>query len=248
MIRTLLALSTAALVLTPLAQADRYGSYHDYGYQHSGRTSSNGACERQREDDRMAGRVVGALAGGLLGAAIANNDDDHYRHRNYRGYRGNHGYRRHHRRDDDGDQIAGAVIGGVLGAVVGGEIAAGSADCNTSQRYSSHDPYAPTRSPTGPAWENPERQQSRTVVTRTSEPVRTVTTRRVVTESYPEDDLYGGPDLTRTVPSEPTRVYQRSCTTVQRETRLPDGGLVREPVEVCQDGSGSWQLEDGANY
>ena len=32
--------------------------------------------------------------------------------------------------------------------------------------------------------------------------------------------------------------------TVQRETRMPDGSLVREPVDVCQGADGRWEMTD----
>lgn len=260
MIRIALLAGATALCVAPMAQADhtRYGN--SYGnYHQSAPVSVNRGCERQKNDNRLAGSLIGAVAGGALGVAIAD-DDDHYRgrrgYRGYRGYRGHRGYRHH---NNGGDELAGALIGGVLGAVVGGEIAASSTDCKTTRVYEySGDPYAPTRSPVGPQWE-PQHQPSTTrVYSTTPQPTRTVTTRTVSGHTHGNDDLYGGPvrtttypsqpTTTTTYPSQPTQVYNAECRTVQRETRLPDSSLVREPVQVCRDQDGRWNMTNGAGY
>ena len=72
------------------------------------------------------------------------------------------------------------------------------------------------------------------------------TTRTVRTVRVQEDPLYGGPvQSPRTVYSDPAPVYQPACQTVQRETRLPDGSVIREPVSVCQGSDGRWEFTDG---
>ena len=57
-------------------------------------------CE-QRAQNRVAGTVVGGVAGALLGSAVAGRND----------------------------KAAGAVVGGIAGAVVGNQLAKGPADC-----------------------------------------------------------------------------------------------------------------------
>lgn len=261
MIRTALLASATALCIAPMAQADhnRYGN--SYGTHHSSHTSVNRGCERQKNDDRLAGAVIGGLAGAVIGVAIADgNDDNYHRHRGYRGYRGYRGHRgyrgyrghRHRGHGGDTDEILGGVVGGVIGAAIGSEVAAGSTKCRTTQTYEySSDPYAPTRSPTGPQWEPPQQAPTR-VYSTTTQPTRTVTTRTVSTQPHDHhghDDLYGGPTETRTTTG-PRRVYSQTpeCTTVQRETRLPDGGVVREPVEVCKGSDGRWNMQNGVGY
>jgi hypothetical protein len=138
----------------------------------------------------------------------------------------------------------------VIGAAIGSEVAAGSTNCRTTRTYEySSDPYAPTRSPTGPQWETPQQAPTR-VYSTTTQPTRTVTTRTVSTQPQDQDDLYGGPTDTATTTTGPRRVYTQTpeCTTVQRETRLPDGGVVREPVEVCKGSDGRWNMPAGAGY
>lgn len=247
MIRTSLFLAAAAFCVAPASHAD-----HEYGNGYYGPqpTVASAACERQKNNDRLAGGLVGAVAGGLLGAAIGgelepDNGFNRYRgHRGYRGYNGYRGYRGrrargfYHDRGDDGAEIAGAVIGGLLGAAVGSEVAGDSTDCGRTYSTGSgsyatgndtwSDPYAPTRSPTGPAWESPDYQQS--------QPVSATAPAYPSVPAYPTEDQYGlsgGPEAAPKTPE---------CTTVRRETRMPDGTIIREPVEVCQTDDGRWQM------
>jgi hypothetical protein len=257
MIRTslLLAAATVCVLPTALAEPQRYDSYGQYhGAQP---TIASVGCERQKDSDRLAGGLVGAVAGGLIGAAIGGElepDNGYHRYRGYRGYRGYHGYRGHrrrhrgyyHDRGADGAEIAGAVIGGLIGAAVGSEVAADSTDCARTYSYgrqgtsSFGDAYAPTRSPTGPAWENPGLQQSRSDAQ--PQPVSADSPAYPSTQAYPSVPAYpvdedygldGGPQ---------DAVEAGACTTVRRETRLPDGTVIREPVEVCQTEDGRWQM------
>lgn len=265
MIRTSLFLAATAFCIVPSAQADhgRHGGY--YGPQ---QTVASSACERQNDNDRLAGGLVGAVAGGLIGAAIGGElepDNGFNRYRSHRGYRGNRGYRGrrargfYHDRGDDGAEIAGALVGGLIGAAIGSEAAGGSTNCaktysygNESysnqnyggqnyggQAYSSEsygDPYAPTRSPTGPAWENPEYQQSQRLPA--AQPVGAAAPAYPSVPAYPTDQDYGLAGAPEAGPRE------RECTTVRRETRLPDGTVIREPVEVCQTDDGRWRMPE----
>lgn len=271
MIRTSLFAAAAAFCIVPAAQADPQGYGDSYGqYQGAQPSVASAACERQRDNDRLAGGLVGAVAGGLIGAAIGGElepDNGFHRSRGYRGYRGNRGYRGHrrsrgyyHDRGDDGAEIAGAVIGGLLGAAVGSGVAGDSTNCTQTYNYGGSsayggtpaygrtqtyrseqttgsgfgDVYAPTRSPTGPAWENPDYQQSNPRPT--SQPVSGPAPAYPSVPAYPVDENYGlagAPEAS---------VAAGECTTVRRETRLPDGTIIREPVEVCQTEDGRWQM------
>ena len=265
MIRTSLFTAAAAFCLIPAAQAHHEGYGNHGGYYGPQATVSTAPCVKQKKNDQVAGAVIGAVAGGLIGVAIGgelepDNGFNRYKgyrgHRGYRGYRGYRGHRGHrrgfyHDRGDDGAEIAGGLIGGLVGAAIGSELASGSTDCartystgtyNTGRQYGpySGDVYAPTRSPTGPAWENPQRQQS------ASPPVPQPVSAPPsdfpdygpdygpdYQSDYPNDDLYGAPEAP---------LSERECTTVRRETRLPDGSVIREPVEVCQTDDGRWQM------
>ncbi|MBR9835709.1 MAG: glycine zipper 2TM domain-containing protein [Alphaproteobacteria bacterium] len=235
MIRTMIVAGASALCLAPLAQADhdaRYG-YEGYNVQYA---APSGNCARERDDNRMAGAVVGAVAGGLLGAAIADGDD-HY-HRRGRGHYRRHYYRRH----SDGDEVAGAVIGGILGAVVGSEIAADNTDCNPrAARYAYDNIAPPTRQPfaqSGPYRTTAPQQPTYAPPPQASQPVN--------------NELYGGPNdgYGDDYPAQPVRITRtgpepvQSCQTLMRETRLPDGNIVQEPVTMCQDASGQWVFQD----
>lgn len=242
MIKFSLALGTVALAIAPVAAAD-HSRYYGHSSSHQAQRVVKSGCAKQKDQDKVLGGIIGAVAGGVIGAAIAdNNSDDRYRrrghraYRDYRGYRGHRGY--HH--NSGNNEVAGAVIGGVLGAVVGSSVAGSGRDCAFETEYA--DPaYAPTRSPYGPQWENSSRtraqvyQQPQRVTTRTTRTVTTPRTQRVQVE-YPRQPVQ----------------TTGECRTVQRETRLPDGGMVREPVRVCQDGSGRWvfdnELSGGARY
>ncbi len=165
--RTAILGSAAALAIALPAGAQNYGytnNYDSYGYGQSGYQTNYRDCETQRRSRQQTAGIVGAIAGGVLGAAIADNDDDdnRYRHRGYRGYdrydrygrynRHNRYYRGHHRDNDSGDQIAGAVIGAVVGGVAGSALAGSGDDCNRqvygnqpNPRYGNANVPPPTR-------------------------------------------------------------------------------------------------------
>ncbi len=216
MIRISLLAGATALCLAPLASAQNN-------------------CERIKDEKALLGGVVGAVAGGVIGAAIADGDDHgRYRNRGYRGYRG-YGHRRHHHRGGDGDQVAGAVIGGVLGAVVGSSIGSSSTKCANTETYQYGDVASPTRLPYGPAWN--------------TNPDGSLKTQEVSQDyGYGQRPLYGGPNSA--TGSTQTQVYEQpytpECQTAQRETRLPDGSVIREPVEICRQEDGSWQFSSQA--
>jgi hypothetical protein len=268
MIRASLVTAAAALCFAPAALADheRYNSYG--GYHGPQKSVASVACEKQKDSDKLAGGLVGAVAGGLIGVAIGGELEPdngfhrrrgHYRHRGYRGYRGHRrGY--YHDRGDDGAEIAGGLIGGLVGAAIGSELAGSSTDCSrtystnygsydTGRHYSNRnygagmgDVHAPTRSPTGPAWDPPQYPSQADPAQ--PQPVHAPTAGPAY-PSYPgdaEEDLYGAPDAQYPAPESQTAAGE--CVTVRRETRLPDGTVIREPVEVCQTEDGRWRMPE----
>lgn len=227
-----------ALALSGLAIPATAAAQSGYGYTYNAPVQ-NVQCERQKKDDQLAGVLVGAIAGGLIGGAIGNNIDDgdayrHHRHyRGYRGYRGHRGYHRHHRGNGNSDEVAaGAILGAIVGGIAGGAIADDtSRPCQVATPYGSS---PNTAYPTGG-------------IPRTT------------------DGLYGGPEV-MTYPNTPppSRTYPVStapgptlppqagtnieCRTIERETRLPDGQVIRDPITACRDPyDGNWEISDPFN-
>lgn len=229
---------TAIAVSAPVAAAQ---SNSGYGYNAQVR---NTQCERQRDDDKLAGGVAGAVIGGLIGGAIGNeiaDDDDHYRRRGYRSYRGYRGYRdyrgyghRHHRnKSNDEEVIAGALIGAVLGGIAGSAIADDNArPCAVvgPDDYGRQSGSIPRT--TDGLYGGPEIMEERSSYPRDVRTYPTSSTRTTRT--------------TRTYPA-PTSTHE--CRTIYSETRLPDGRVEREPVTACRDGSnGEWEVERDDDY
>lgn len=239
-IRTSLAAATfMALGAGASAQGYGYGYGEGYGYDaHSasayGQNRANERCREARDDQRLAGALVGGVLGAVAGGLIVeNNTDDEYRyvrrgrHYGYRGYRG-YGHRRGgywYKDDNDGEVAAGAILGAVVGGLAGSELAKSSVNCDTQWKY---DVPPPTRSAYGPGWESsPQRVSAETRY------------------PYPQEPLHGGPGSDESI---------RDCEEVWRETRMPDGRVIREPVLACRDGEvryeprtryGEWEVREG---
>ena len=224
------ALAVASLGIPATASAQS-----GYGYTYNPPVQ-NVQCERERKDDQLAGVLVGAIAGGLIGGAIGNNidDGDAYHYRDYRGYRGYRGHRRHggyHPGNGNSDEVAaGAILGAIVGGFAGGALAE-----DTSRPCQVATPYGPASNGAYPVGSIP----------------RTT------------DGLYGGPEIMNypNVPP-PSRTYPAStvpgptlppqpgtdieCRTIERETRLPDGQVIRDPITACRDPyDGTWEINDG---
>ena len=90
----------------PLIAAPARGQYYDY--------------DRRNNNDQLAGAAVGAVAGGLLGSAIAGNSSN-----------------------TEGT-IAGAVIGGIAGAAIAGDNNRGDYRPSYNQGYSNSGYYNPS--------------------------------------------------------------------------------------------------------
>ncbi|MBU3919186.1 glycine zipper domain-containing protein [Hyphomonas sp.] len=218
-----------ALALPLQAQA-QYG-----GYPYNDPGIRNVQCERQRSDDSATGTIVGALAGALIGGAIGNeiaDDDDRGSYRSYGRGRGRSYYGGHRGRDDnDGEVIAGALIGAFIGGAAGNSIAGDTGpDCQVAyapQRYSSVPQGSIPRSTQG-LYGGPEvmSSQSRYPAAYPSAPSYPAA------PDYRDEPRYSEPD--------------RDCRVIQRETRLPDGEVQRDPVTACwNDRTRQWQIQDG---
>lgn len=235
----MLKLSIAAGSLGLMALALPMQAHAQYGYPYSDPGVRNVQCERERSDDSAAGTIVGALAGALIGGAIGNeiaDDDDHGRYRG--GYGRGHGrgygrgYDRHRGNDsNDGEVIAGALIGAFAGGAIGNSVAKDTGpDCQVA--------YAPYSYSSAPSGSIPRTTQG----------------------------LYGGPEVMgqggyqtgypASYPSAPSypdyrdepryEAPARDCRVIQRETRLPDGDVQRDPVTACYDErTREWRIQDG---
>ena len=235
MLRTSIA-GRVLLTLATAASAQGYGydrDYHD-GYGHDARSASahgqqraNSRCRDARDDQQLAGALVGGVLGAVAGGLIADNntdDDGHHYYRRgrgygYNGYHGYRGYRGYGRRGgygysdgNDGEVAAGVILGALVGGLAGSELAKNSVNCDTQWKYDDVPP--PTRSAYGPGWGNAPQP--------VSAPAR-----------YGDRDqpLHGGPQGDGAI---------RDCEEVWRETRLPDGRVVREQVMACRSTDGSY--------
>ncbi len=230
--RTALAAGFAALAMTGTAAADHNRQNTQYGTGYGQAYAPTGGCKRVNDQQKVVGGLIGGTLGALAGAAIGNNLGDGRGHNRgygrghgygygYGGHGGYGGYDRHRRRsgNDDTEQIVGALILGGLGAYAGSQIASSQTDCRP-QVYQGIP--APTRQAYGRGWEQSQSPYQQT--------------------GQGSDNLYGGQYGRRTLPvpsgSESNRREPeiRECEPVYRETRLPDGRLIREEVQACRDG------------
>lgn len=198
-------------------------------------------------DNRVAGTVIGGLVGATAGGVIANNTrrgsfrrgrgfnrgygfrDRGFRGRGFRGARGFRGHRgfrrgRGYRRGNNG---AGIVLGALAGGIIGNQIAANnSRNCQVVVGPTHRgDPFASGHGNTALAGGNIDYNAARLgdpyggqrVVPRNG-----TTTNRPAAPVAPQQ---GG-------------VFQPVCETTFRTTQLPNGGELREPIEVCQFSEG----------
>ena len=230
--RKFLTAAVLSLGLVGAASAQGYGNnyngYNSYnnGYQQNQQRDN---CAKERRDGRTGGAVVGGLLGAIAGGAIGNNIDGNRFSR--RGFRGGRGFG--FRRDNSGRVATGAVLGGVLGAFAGSEVGRRNVKCNTyqsnvNQGYRGHPNVAP---PTRTYQTQTYPVQQPTTVYRQPTTTRTVRTVPAPQPVYRNDELYGG---SQSIP----------CENITRVTRLPDGRLIREEVQDCQQGE-VWYERDG---
>jgi hypothetical protein len=180
-------------------------------------------CRAQRGDNQAAGLILGGILGGVLGSNVAASG---------------------HRHD-------GTALGAVLGGVVGSEIGRGSTDCRTTY----YPPPQDYRSaPYQPPYDNyPSAYGS----SRGYEPPPPADYGYYPETGYGSDadydrdyrsrgkhgrDLYAGDK----------RSYKhnddyagRDCEKATQITRLPDGTVIRRPVEACRSAYyGDWHVRD----
>lgn len=194
-------------------------------------------CERQRADNSATGTVVGAIAGALIGGAIGNNIEAD---RTYTRYdrRGRPVGRYTQGRSESGNVAAGAVLGALLGAAAGNSIAKdsgpGCAVAYAPGRYSYPPPGGQIPRTTKGLYGGPE------VMGASHDPAD-------YPSSYgrgPDDPSYPGDHDEARGPGP-----ARDCRVIQRETRLPDGGVLRDPVTACWDEqAGQWHVQDVHSY
>jgi len=226
-------LSISAGSLGLMALALPVQAHAQYGYPYSDAGVGNVQCERERSDGSAAGTVVGALAGALIGGAIGNNieNDRTYTKFNRRG-RPVGTYREG--RSESGNVAVGAVLGALVGGAAGNSIAKDTGpDCQVA--------YAPYNYSSTPSGSIPRS-------TKGLYGGREVMGRGGYSDSYPA--------AYRSTPSYPSYPdyrdeprYQepaRDCRVIQRETRLPDGEVQRDPVTACYDDrTREWRVQDG---
>jgi hypothetical protein len=225
----MLKLSIAAGSLGLMALALPMQAHAQYGYGYNDPGIRNVQCERQKSDNSAAGTVVGALAGALIGGAVGNNIENDRTYTEYN-RRGRPIGRYTEGRSESGNVAVGALLGALVGGVAGNSIAGDSGpDCQVA-----YAPYNYSSSPSGSIprstdglYGGPE------VMSRggyRSDPYPASYPREAEYRSYPDDR--GAP--------------QQDCRVIQRETRLPDGDVQRDPVTACwNDGSRQWQVQDG---
>lgn len=225
----MLKLSIAAGSLGLMALALPMQAHAQYGYGYNDPGIRNVQCERDRADDSAAGTVVGALAGALIGGAVGNNIENDRTYTEYN-RRGRPIGRYTEGRSEAGNVAVGAVLGALVGGMAGNSVAKQSGpDCQVA--------YAPYNYSSAPSGSIPRST----------------------------DGLYGGPEVMSqggyrpdpypaSYPREPDyRSYpdyrgapQQDCRVIQRETRLPDGDVQRDPVTACwNERTRQWQVQDG---
>ena len=250
MIRMAILGSAAALTLSLPAAAQQYGqsAYGNNGYYQQQAGSSYAECERARRNKQTAGGLFGAVAGGLLGAALADGDDDDRYRRGRHGYsrygrgynRGyGRGYGRYHRDDDDGNQAAGAIAGALIGGVAGTALGGSTTNCNRQAQV--RQPYAYDNSRT-----YNQGRQVRYDNSYEREPYRRDTYND---DLRPGEELYGGSPRANPAWNDPeygatTRGYNAGysaprdtgeCRTVYRGD---------QPATACNVGGDRWEFVD----
>lgn len=179
-------------------------------------------CANTKNSSQLGGAVVGSIIGGVLGNNIATN-----------GHRA------------DGTTV-GAVLGGLVGAGVGGSSVrcdalpppAGTYAPGYGNQYGNgygyqQQPYGYSPAPAGaypvdPGYSGYGRDDDR-YYDREVDPYGNSPLYRDDYGSYSRKDDYAG----------------RDCTTATQITRLPDGTVIRRPVEACRDAHyGDWQVRN----
>jgi outer membrane lipoprotein SlyB len=245
MVKSLLigGIALAAITAAPLvASAQAYG----YG------TPYNSACESQNRDNKTAGTVIGAIVGAAAGGAIGNNvgDNDsrwHYNRYDRRGRYGRHGRRGYwDKGNNDGEVVAGALLGAIVGGMAGNAMASSNATpCQVATPnggsyradYGAY-PYIASEYSGGSIPQTTEGLYGRPQDLRTH-PRATAPAPASYPSSYP-----GYPETPAPRASAPAP-QPEECRTVWREVTLPDGQVIRDPATACREGyDGEWEIID----
>jgi hypothetical protein len=184
------------------------------------------SCNAAKNSNQIGGAVLGSVLGGVLGSNVAAGGHRH-----------------------DGTAV-GAVIGGLVGAGVGG----GSVDCRRPAAQGPLPPPPGTYAP-GYGYNTNDRYYGDGYG---SPPGYS----QGPSDMYPSDpgySNYGGYDDDRDYRDRDNRLYRddgrsynrdgdyagRDCSQATQITRLPDGSVIRRPVEACRDAYyGDWQVRD----
>jgi hypothetical protein len=176
-------------------------------------------CNAAKSQSQVGGAIIGGILGGVLGSNVAAS-----------GHRGD-----------------GTAVGAVLGGLVGSGIGNGSVNCNApsypTPSYSpspySPQPYGygsppPNMYPVDPGYSTSGYGRDDDDYWERGSPSRD--------NRYYEGRLY--PDDNRSY-NQNDDYAGRDCTQATQITRLPDGTVIRRPVEACRDAHyGDWQVRD----
>ncbi len=216
-------------------------AHAQYGNSYGQAPLRNVQCERQRSDDGVAGALVGAVTGALIGGAIGNNieNDEYYTRYNRRGRPVGH---YSEGRSESGNVAVGAVLGALAGGIAGNSIAKSTGpECQVAYAPSyggDSSPYGSIPRTTDGLYGGPEVMGGPSYPQGGYAPP----SQRYPASgpSYPSAPSYPSyPDYR----GEPSR---RDCRVIQRETRLPDGDIQRDPVTACYDErTREWRVQDG---
>lgn len=225
---------------------------YGYGYDPYPAPARNVQCERQKSSDGTAGAVVGAVVGGLLGGAIGNNiDNDRY----YTEYRRRGPPRTYKESRSNSGQVAvGATLGALVGGLAGSDIAKKSGgDCQVAYApvsgYSSV-PYGSIPQTTHGLYGGAE------VMRGAPNSYTQPAPQQYSASSYPSSNYPSYPTPAPAPAYPPSTGYQYGggqsaasgpgCRVIQRETQMPDGQVLRDPVTACwNDRTRQWQIQDG---
>ncbi len=182
-------------------------------------------CVATKNSNQIGGAVLGSVLGGVLGSNVAASGHRH-----------------------DGTAV-GAVLGGVLGAGIGGS----SVDCRSAPPQGRLPPPAGTYAPGygyNDGYSQPAYGYSSPPQDRYREDPGYSNYGRDDEDRYDRDyrdDRRGGalyPDDSRSYKRNDDYAG-RDCTEATQITRLPDGTVIRRPVEACRDAYyGDWQVRN----
>ena len=244
MVKSLLigGMALTAMVAAPLA-----ASAQSYGYG----TPYNSACERQNKDNKTAGTVIGAIVGAAAGGAIGNNvgDNDsrwHYNRYDRRGRYGRYGRRGYwDKGNNDGEVVAGALLGAIVGGMAGNAMASNSSTpCQVATPnggsfradYGAY-PYIAQEYSGGSIPQTTQGLYGGPQDLRTHPGASTP-----APASYPAYPNYPSTPAPRAAAPAPAPQVEE-CRTVWREVTLPDGQVIRAPATACREGyNGEWEI------